>query len=323
MAERDLYEILGVGKTASTDEIRKAYRKLARKHHPDVNPNDAKAADRFKDISFAHEVLSDEKKRKLYDEFGRSGLEAGFDPEQARAYKRWSENSRRSPFNQSFNSEIDLEDLLGGLYGGRGGGGFGGGGFGGFGGEGPRGPRRGFDAEGEVAVDFLDVVRGGKVPLRFDNKSVEVTIPPGADEGTRIRLAGQGGAGRDGGPAGDLYLTIRVRPHPFFRREGDDLQVDVPVTVPELILGGSIQVPTPDGHASVKIPPRSNNGRKLRLRGKGARRRDGSHGDLYATLSAVLPEADDANASRLEEVARSMAALYSGRNVRENIGSAA
>jgi curved DNA-binding protein len=321
MADRDLYEILGVEKTASTDEIRKTYRKLARKHHPDVNPNDAKAADRFKDISFAHEVLSDDKKRKLYDEFGRSGLETGFDPEQARAYKRWSENRQRSPFHEGFNSEIDLEDLIGGLYGGRGG--FGGGGFAGFGGQAPRGPRRGMDAEGEVTVDFLDAVRGGKVPLRFDGKSVEVTIPPGADDGTRIRLAGQGGAGREGGPPGDLYLTIRVRPHPFFRREGDDLHVDVPVTVPELILGGSIQVPTPDGQASVKVPPRSNNGRKLRLRGKGARRREGGHGDLYATLSAVLPEGNDANAARLEEVARSMAELYSGRNVREGIGSAA
>ena len=114
---KDPYAILGVPKTASTEEIRKAYRKLARKHHPDVNPNDPKAADRFKEISFAHEVLSDEKKRKLYDEFGQQGLAAGFDPDQARAYKRWSENSERSPFSQGFSSEIDLEELLAGLYG--------------------------------------------------------------------------------------------------------------------------------------------------------------------------------------------------------------
>src|SRR5262249_45765165 len=180
----------------STDEIRKAYRKLARKHHPDVNPNDTKAADRFKEISFAHEVLSDEKKRKLYDEFGTQGLAAGFDPEQARAYKRWSENSQRSPFSQGFSSEIDLDELLSGLYGGGGGfggaGGFGAEGFGpgaGFGG-GQRRARRGFDAEAEVTIDFLDAVRGGKVPLRYDNKTVEVTIPPGATDGTRIRLAG-------------------------------------------------------------------------------------------------------------------------------------
>lgn len=317
MADRDLYEVLGVAKTASVDEIRKAYRKLARKHHPDVNPNDAKAADRFKEISFANEVLSDEKKRKLYDEFGRAGLEAGFDPEQARAYKRWSEGSRRSPYHEGFSSEIDLEDLLGGIYGGRGGGGFSAGfGFGG------RGPRRGGDAEAEVTIDFLDAVRGGKVSLRIDDKTIEVTVPPGADDGTRIRLAGQGAPGREGGSAGDLYLRLHVRPHPFFRRAGDDLHVDVPVTVPELIQGAQIQVPTPDGHATVKIPRHSNNGRKLRLRGKGALRRDGGHGDLYVTLAAVLPEAGEAEAERLDEIARSMAALYGKRNVRQHLGSA-
>jgi curved DNA-binding protein len=328
MAERDLYETLGVAKTASTDEIRKAYRKLARKHHPDVNPNDTKAADRFKEVSFAHEVLSDEKKRKLYDEFGRQGLEAGFDPEQARAYKRWSENSQRSPFSQGFTSEVDLEDLLGGLYGAGGFGGpegFGGGGFGGragFGG-GTRRARRGFDAEAEVAIDFLDAVRGAKVPLRYDGKAVEVTIPPGATDGMRIRLAGQGGAGGDGAPAGDLYITLRVRPHPFFRREGDDIYVDVAVTVPELILGAKIQVPTPDGPATVTVPPGSNNGRKLRLREKGALRRGGGRGDLYAVLTAVLPDAAGANGPRVQEIAKEMAPLYGGRNVREHLGVAA
>jgi curved DNA-binding protein len=326
MAERDLYETLGVAKTASTDEIRKAYRKLARKHHPDVNPNDAKAADRFKEISFAHEVLADDQKRKLYDEFGRQGLQAGFDPEQARAYKRWSETSQRSPYSQGFSSDIDLEDLLSGLYGagGFGGGGFGPEGFGGAAGFGRAGrARRGFDAEAEVTVDFLDAVRGGKVPLRFDGKTVEVTIPPGATDGTRIRLAGQGGAGGEGAPAGDLYLTLRVRPHPFFRREGDDIHVEVPATVPELVLGGKIQVPTPDGPATVTVPAGSNNGRKLRLRGKGALRRGGGRGDLYATLSAVLPDADDASAGRLTEVAKEMAPLYRGRNVRQHLGVAA
>jgi len=324
MAERDLYETLGVGKTASTDEIRKAYRKLARKHHPDVNPNDSKAAERFKEISFAHEVLSDEKKRKLYDEFGSQGLAAGFDPEQARAYTRWSENSQRSPFSQGFSSEIDLEELLSGLYGGAGGFGRGegfqpGAGFGG----GPRRPRRGFDAEAEVTIDFLDAVRGGKVPLRYDGKTVEVTIPAGATDGTRIRLAGQGGAGGEGAPSGDLYITLRVRPHPFFRRDGDDIQVDVPATVPELVLGAKIHVPTPDGPATVTVPAGSNNGRKLRLRGKGALRRGGGRGDLYVTLTAVLPEGSEASAKRLEEVAREMASLYGGRNVREHLGVAA
>ncbi len=314
--EKDLYEVLGVARGASLEEIRKAYRKLARRHHPDVNPNDPKAAERFKEISFAHEVLSDEKKRKLYDEFGRRGLEPGFDPEQARAYKRWSEGAQRSPFHETFSSEIDLDDLLSGIFGGRGG-------FGaraGFGGA--RGPRRGLDTQGDVTIDFLDAVRGGKVTIHLDGRAIQVTIPPGAGEGTRIRLAGQGEPGQAGAPAGDLYLRLHVRPHPFFRREGDDILLEVPVTIPELVLGAQIQVPTPDGLANVKVPPHSANGRRLRLRGKGASRRGGGRGDLYVTLRAELPEVSGADASRLEELAREMEPLYHGRRLRRHLGAA-
>lgn len=314
MAEKDLYAALGVAKTASQDEIRKAYRKLARKHHPDVNPNDPKAAERFKDISYANDVLADEKKRALYDEFGTRGLESGFDPDQARAYKHWQEGARRSPSYEEFSSDIDLEDLLGGL-----------GGFGerfGFGRKAQRGPRKGVDAHGEAPVDFLDVVRGGKVTLQFEGKgALNVTIPPGADDGTKIRLAGQGMPGQAGGSPGDLYVTLRVRPHPFFTRKGADVYVDLPVTIPELLRGGSIQVPTPDGAATVKVPPRSSNGRKLRLRGKGATQRGSTErGDLYVTLSAVLPqEGDD---GKLEEIAAAMEPLYRGADVREHLGRA-
>jgi curved DNA-binding protein len=316
MEEKDLYAALGVERGATTDQIRKAYRKLARKHHPDVNPNDPKAADRFKEISFANDVLSDEKKRALYDEFGVRGLEAGFDPEQARAYKHWSEGARRSPSYEEFSSEIDLEDLLGGL------GGFGERfGFGGGGGGRRRGPRKGRDAQGEVSVDFLDAVRGGKVGLQFEGKgALNVTIPPGADDGTRIRLAGQGEAGQEGGPAGDLYVTLRVRPHPYFSRQGADVYVDVPVTVPELLRGASIEVPTPDGAVTLKVPPRSSNGRKLRLRGKGATQRGSKErGDLYATLQAVVPT--DGDAERVEQIAREMEPLYGSANVREHLRS--
>lgn len=312
MAEKDLYAALGVAKGATQDEIRKAYRKLARKHHPDVNPNDPKAAERFKEISYANDVLSDDKKRALYDEFGVKGLEAGFDADQARAYKHWQEGARRSPSSQEFTSDIDLEDLLGGL-----------GGFGerfGFGRRRPRGPQKGPDAQGDASVDFLDVVRGGKVTLQFQGKgALNVTIPPGADDGTKIRLAGQGAPSPNGGSAGDLYLTLRVRPHPFFTRQGDDIHLELPVTIPELVRGGSIQVPTPDGTAAVKIPPRSSNGRKLRLRGKGAtKRKSKERGDLYVTLSAVLPK--DADESSLEKVAEAMEPLYGNANVRESLG---
>ncbi len=314
MPEKDLYAALGVSRTATQDEIRKAYRKLARKHHPDVNPNDSKAAERFKEISFANDVLADEKKRKLYDEFGLKGLEAGFDADQARAYKHWQEGARRSPSSEEFTADIDLEDLLGGL-----------GGFGerfGFGRRRPRGPQKGQDAHGEAPVDFLDAVRGGKVTLQFEGKgALNVTIPPGADDGTKIRLAGQGMPSPNGGPPGDLFVTLRVRPHPYFSRKGPDVYVDLPVTVPELLRGGSIQVPTPDGAASVKIPPKSANGRKLRLRGKGATKRGSKdRGDLYVTLSAVLPK--DADEGALEKIAAEMEPLYGSTDVREHLGPA-
>jgi curved DNA-binding protein len=317
VAEPDLYQTLGVARGASEEEIRKAYRKLARKFHPDVNPNNKQAEERFKRVSFAYDVLSDPNKRKLYDEFGHSGLSQGFDPEQARAYARWSEGARRSPFSESFQEQgfegfdaESLEDLLGGLFGRAGAGRPG------------RAVRRGTDAEAEVEVDFLDAVRGGEVRVSVHKaepgggaaeRTLRIRIPPGTDEGSRIRLAGQGGPGD---PPGDLYLRLRVRPHPFFRREGADLSLDLPVTLPELIRGASVEVPTPDGPVSMTIPPRSQNGRKLRLRGKGATRAGGGRGDLLVRLAVRLPEADG---ERLEEVAREIEPLYGDANVRAEL----
>jgi curved DNA-binding protein len=319
VAEPDLYETLGVAREASEEEIRKAYRKLARKFHPDVNPNNKQAEERFKRISFAYDVLSDQSKRKLYDEFGHSGLSQGFDPEQARAYARWSEGARRSPFAESFQGEDlgsfdaeSLEDLLGGLFGRAG-----------AGRPGRAGLRRGADAEAEVEVDFLDAVRGGEVRVGVHKadpgggtaeRTLRIRIPPGTDDGSRIRLAGQGGPGD---PPGDLYLRLRVRPHPFFRREGADLSLDLPVTLPELIRGASVAVPTPDGPVTMTIPPRSQNGRRLRLRGKGATRTDGTRGDLFVRLSVRLPEADG---EQLDKVATEVEGLYGGKDVREELG---
>src|SRR5215831_5405607 len=173
--QKDYYGALGVKKTASPEEIRKAYRKLARKYHPDVNPNDRKAEERFKEISFAYEVLSDKEKRARYDEFGTQGLAQGFDPAQAREYMRWSQGARRSPSYETFTSEgdFDLDDLLGGVFGGAA--------------RRARGPQRGADASGEIEVDFLDAVRGGEVRVQVaDRGALRIKIPPGSVTGTKI-----------------------------------------------------------------------------------------------------------------------------------------
>jgi curved DNA-binding protein len=311
MDEQDLYAALGVARDAGEDEIRKAYRRLARQYHPDVNPNDPKAEERFKEISFAYDVLSDPEKRSRYDEFGVQGVQPGFDPEQARAYKRWSEGARRSPSHEEFAEEIDLDELLGRF-----------GGLGGLGGarrgEWRRVPRRGRDVHAEAAVDLLDAALGREVRLDVPGRgTLRVRIPAGAEEGTRVRLAGQGEPGAEGAPPGDLYLTLHVRPHPFFRREGDDLALDLPVTVPELALGASIEVPTPDGVATVKVPPHARPGQRLRLRGKGAGRRGSAErGDLYLRLVVDLPEGRD---EELEEIAKRMEPLYAGRDPRAGL----
>lgn len=300
MDQRDLYAELGVAKGAGADEIRKAYRKLARQYHPDVNPNDPKAEERFKEISFAYDVLSDDEKRRRYDEFGMAGLAPGFDPEQARAYRRWSESARRSPFSENFAADVDVEDLLSEL----------------FGAERARRARQGADVEAELEVDFLDAVRGEEVRIGAGGQALRVRIPPGSEDGSRIRLAGQGRPGASGGAPGDLYLRLRVRPHPFYLRSGDDLRIDLPVSVPEAILGARVDVPTPDGAVSMTVPPRSKNGQTLRVRGKGVPRRGGGRGDLLVRLVVELPEGDD---PRIAELAKELEPLYGGALLRRHL----
>jgi curved DNA-binding protein len=303
MDERDLYADLGVARGASAEEVKKAYRKLARQYHPDVNPNDPKAEERFKQISFAYDVLSDDEKRRRYDEFGTAGLAPGFDPEQAREYKRWAEGARRSPHSGAFAGDIDLEDLLSGF----------------FGAEARRGPMQGADAEAELEVEFLDAVRGGEVRIDLGGQALRVRIPKGSDTGTRIRLQGKGGPGIRGGPGGDLYIRLRVRPHPFYERRGDDLHLELPVTIPEAVLGAKVEVPTPDGPVTMTVPPRSRNGQTLRVRGKGVARRQGGAGDLLVRLAVQLPDSDD---RRLDELARELEPLYRGANPRKDLEGA-
>jgi len=318
MDEPDLYEILGVGRDASDDEIKQAYRKLARECHPDVNPGDERAEARFKQISFAKEVLGDPDKRKLYDEFGRDGLAAGFDPDQARAYRDWSRRAHRSPSHDDFGfgggaEGIDIEDLLGQMFGRSQRGGFGGGqrtGFGGF------RPQRGADLTAELTIDFFDAINGNEVRLQLAGRDpIRVRIPPGARDGQRIRLQGQGDSTPGEGPAGDLYIRLTVRPHPYFERDGDDLRLDLPVTLPELLRGAEVEVPTPEGPVTMSIPSGSANGRRMRLRGKGSRRPGrAGRGDLYVRLQAVMPE--NASAEVLEKLATELEPLYAGQDPR-------
>ncbi|MEY2727488.1 MAG: Curved DNA-binding protein [Planctomycetota bacterium] len=279
MAQKDYYEILGVSRTATAEEIRKAYKKLARTEHPDARPNDPGAQKRFAEITEAWEVLGDTEKRARYDKFGH-GAQAGPNPFQSGAH----------PFQGfSGSTSVDLEDLLGGMFGG----GFGGGRRGP--GRGGQRTKRGDDARTEITVAFEVAAEGGEhgLTLQSGNHTEQITvkIPAGIEDGQTIRLAGQGNPGPGGGPAGDLLVTIKVAAHPYFRREGINLVVDVPVTCMEAVLGGKIDVPTlSEGEFLLNIPPGTGNGRRLRLRGKGVRNpKTGERGDLFAVVRITVP----------------------------------
>jgi DnaJ-class molecular chaperone len=269
---KPLYEILGVPENASTDDIRKAYRKLARRHHPDVNPGDTKAEDTFKRLSAAHEVLSDEKKRAAYDEFGEASLQGGFDAVKAREYAQWEQTrqKRRANFDEG-PTEFDFSELFGRA----------------------RGPARGTDLHAVVEMELRQAVEGAEVSLELPGQgTVRVRIPPGADTGSIIRLAGKGAPGPRGGPPGDLVIETVVRPHPRLRRDGLDLHLTLPVDLDEAYNGASIEVPTVRGPLLLKVPPRSQSGTTLRLRGQGIRRKD-VRGDLLVNLDVRMPDRAD------------------------------
>ena len=387
---KDYYAILGIKKTATAEDIRKAFRKLARKHHPDVNPGDKKSEEKFKEISEANDVLSDEKKRKVYDALGyysdqidpaaaeaaaRGGY-GGFPGDHGGSSSRHAGGGRGVPIDFG---GFDFSDYAAGRGAEPGGTGSSWGGFRDIfssvfsQGQKNRGPQEGTDLEYQVAVDFWTAIRGGVARIQVTRQetcpsckgkpsggggtcpeckgtgqvtqmggrmkfniscpeckgtgkledecstchgegtvtrteTVEVRIKAGTRDGQRIRLAGKGNAGINGGPAGDLYLIIKIENHPVFHRSGDDIQVTIPVTVPEAALGAKIEVPTIDGRAQLKIPPGTQSGQKLRMRGKGvpSATHEGARGDEIVTVEIVVPQLRD---ERSKEILREFARL--------------
>jgi len=297
----DLYSVLGVAKTAEADVIKKAYRKLAGQLHPDKNPGNKKLEERFKKVNHAYDVLGDAKKRKLYDEFGEDGLREGFDAERVRNYRDWSSRQGRGGSAQG---QPDLESIFGAGAGGAGGPG----GFGDLFGDlvgrsrRQRGPVKGADFESEVTIDFASAVRGVLLELHPQGATgtpVSVRIPAGADDGGRVRIPGQGGPSPNGGARGDLVLTVHVTPHAHFRRDGDDLHVDLPVTIAEAYQGAKVRVPTVDGSVNMKVPERTQSGSVVRLRGKGVAKKGRAPGDLFVHFLVQIPKTESADLDRL------------------------
>lgn len=394
MAGKDFYQTLGVERTATPAEIKRAYRKLARKHHPDVNPGDKKAEEQFKEVNAAFEILSEPEKRKLYDEFGEDAAKIGFDPAKAKAYREWKAQADRAGRRRAAGAEgaegpdvegfggfegVNIEDLFGDLLSRGGGGGRARRRTPGFE-DGPvyeQGPEPGPDFHAEMTVDLLDALRGsereiemskpvqcrtchgggtspgasakpctrcggrgrldvsqgplrfesvcpvcrgsGRQPgppcpdcggtgVRFERARLKVKIPAGLKDGQAIRLKGQGMPGTRGGEAGDLLIMVHVAPHAWLRREGDDLYLDLPLTVEEAMFGTRVEIPTLEGTVKLKIPAGSQTGQKLRLKGKGVLKKGGA-GDLYVSLAVKVPDgaAEDAQA---REAAAALSKLY-------------
>jgi len=274
----DPYDTLGVAKDATQDAIQKAYRRLAKKFHPDLNPGDKKAEERFKNISAAYDLLGDAEKRARYDhgEIDASGVER---PRQ-RFYRDFAQDSgqHRYTSDAGFADFADADDIISQIFGREG-----------------RGDirMRGGDAHYRLELDFLDAVNGGKKELALPDGSVlDVAIPPGTRDGQVLRLRGKGRSGTGGGPPGDALIEIAVRRHPIFRREGDDIHIDLPISLRDAVLGGKVEVPTPSGAVTMTVPKWSNNGTVLRLKGRGAPCAGGV-GDEYVTLRIMLPEKPD------------------------------
>jgi curved DNA-binding protein len=267
----DYYEVLGVPRDADPEQIRRAYRRLARQYHPDLN-SDSDAEDRFKELGEAYEVLSDADKRERYDRLGARWRET----EQAAPEESFEEFFAHEGFGDGGHVEFG-EDLFEALFGARA--------------QRADGPLRGRDREALLDLSLEDALSGGRRRLTLDGRDISVNFPAGVRDGQLIRLAGQGGEGRGGGPPGDLFLRVALKPHPRFRRRDDhDLDVDLPITPAAAALGTTVAIETPTGTAKVRVPAGSSSGRRLRLRGRGLPMRGGASGDLHAVVQIVVPK---------------------------------
>ncbi len=275
-----------MARTATAEEIRRAFRQLAKKHHPDANPGDKSAEERFKRISAAFDLLGDEEKRKKYDagEIDADGRET------ARGFAGGPFGS--GGFRQQEFEGADLGDILNEMFGQRGGGAGARGGFGGF-------SQRGADVRARLEIDLEDAVRGGSKRIVYDGRTFDVNIPKGAFDGQILRLKGQGAPGRAG--PGDALIELVIRPHTVFRRDGDTLLMELPITVADAVLGGKVEAPTPNGPVMINIPPGSNSGSTLRLKGRGMMGPQGRRGDLMARLVVMLPDQPDEDLKRFVE----------------------
>jgi len=276
----DPYKVLGVSKSASADEIKAAYRKLAKQLHPDLNPGDDDVERRFKSVSQAYSIVGDPEKRRRYDqgEINASGQEtapAGAGPGFYRSYAGSDEGAKYSRFE--FGPEFDVQDIFSDLFGQQ------------------RTARRGADVSYAIKVDFLEAALGVKKRVRLaDGKTLDISLKPGTEDGQTLRLRGQGQAGRTKAQSGDALIRVEVSPHPFFVRNDRDIQLDLPITLKEAVLGASVTVPTIHGKVALKVPAGANSGQTLRLRGKGMPASAGkTAGDQLVTLTLVLPDKPD------------------------------
>lgn len=288
---QDPYEILGVKPDASQKEIQSAFRRLAKKFHPDLNPGDADAENHFKEASLAHEILGDDDKRARFDrgEIDINGVErAPFQGNRQYAYAGADGNDRQF-HDQGFADIGGFEDIFASFMSRRGG---------------SASPfaDRGADAHYTMEIDFLDAINGAtKTVSLAPGAGLDVRIPAGTRDGQILRLRGKGTKSRDKGADGDAMIEIRVKPHPFFTRENDNIRVEIPVSIREAVLGGKVKVPTPTGYVNLSLKPDTNSGTVMRVKGKGIVKAGGGHGDLLATIKIVLPERPDADLTRLME----------------------